>query len=854
MIFSGLLALAISRQELPSYSMAGYKVPAVFVAEPDATAQLVEGVRYQVTPDGKLVDSFVGNGRIDEILRLYAAATVKWDAKTPRWPVKVIIRVRGDQLILGQTIRQKRTFLSDQDTARIYGSVAQFCAMAEAYAEGRIRVDLHVEVDAETAFDANIQPYLETHLNGARFDADDGLYRGPYGSVFVIDSLPAEAPWDVTVAGRNAHVLPYYLAYETSRPLALASRMLAGFCSDLFFASGVTHDVRISRPSDGVSQSIWARAIEHLGKPTAVLPELRSHALEAGLPLPGDPFAVLPTVSLASLDPQGELKVGSEGLPDQIDSSFDSEREACAAIGVAGNQLVFVRWRFAALLGARIPNAKAVAVAWLSGDPVVVFRVEVATDKSEAEWLGLDIPKRPEKQSVRTIGNFAVQRITDPVYGAGVKISPDSPVPWGRVILLTRERETGGFVEFMVRASKPLPMALFWDSRTYDLFGRLGEVDSKGEELVVVADGKWHRVCVAVGMAREFGISSGRGQAGWVATWFDPPVLETAGWRIVDKPSDGISEIVPSMPTPARGELEPARLRAQLKDSDELVRLNAVYAFTKVKDAQAEGELIRMIPSINPRIGQAACQALAFQGGTAGKTALLNTVTNGVNELVRVAAADALAQSGDKALTGPLSTMLTCKSRFGRIAGVRALSQLPGKEPNIVMLAFLQDVDPMVRREVMERASPGEQLVRQRMQYYIVNDPSEAVRSMAAIKLRTVESAESGSASDAQDDVSGWVRLAFAKQVQGLTWEQVHVGMADPWPSVRAASLVSAAQMPGFSLEHVKILLNDADILVSRELARVAERHKIQLPAEVIERLKGSVDHVTSDIAKRLSQ
>ncbi len=131
----------------------------------------------------------------------------------------------------------------------------------------------------------------------------------------------------------------------------------------------------------------------------------------------------------------------------------------------------------------------------------------------------------------------------------------------------------------------------------------------------------------------------------------------------------------------AKAEAASDDLRKLLKDPSDFVRLNALAAYTRLKDPASEAALIEAMGSINNRIAEFAVRALAHQGTPPALAAIEKALLIGTDR-EKAIAAEILSQSEDPKLAGRLmrTGLFQNRSWSTRLAFIQALGRLPGSK------------------------------------------------------------------------------------------------------------------------------------------------------------------------------
>lgn len=270
-----------------------------------------------------------------------------------------------------------------------------------------------------------------------------------------------------------------------------------------------------------------------------------------------------------------------------------------------------------------------------------------------------------------------------------------------------------------------------------------------------------------------------------------------------------------------------AAVVALAEDPHELVQLNAVRALGKLKAEECEAALAKVLTTLNPLIAGAAAESLAKQDTPTAWAALKRAVEIGPFDFTRVYAARAMAQRKDPLLVATLSLMLTSPSWRGRGYAAQALGAIPGDRPQLVLMAFLHEIDPGARRAVTLAADVNNNEVCKRLLWSAVNDPSDELRALSCFRL--IQSGKPNFVSEGlkgvRDDSVG-MRRRLLELLRGTPIEAarpaLRLAIADTSPLVRADALRTMAAWPDpVPRSEYESVLNDPDPRVQAALAEL---------------------------------
>lgn len=257
-------------------------------------------------------------------------------------------------------------------------------------------------------------------------------------------------------------------------------------------------------------------------------------------------------------------------------------------------------------------------------------------------------------------------------------------------------------------------------------------------------------------------------------------------------------------------------------------KLAAADVLTRVPAPEMVPNLIENMKGGSAWVATFCARAIAFQNQPDGWAALRRALEVGPFDHTRLAAIEQISKLGDASYAGSLSVAYASKSWAVRKAAVEALGQIHTREANIIALTFLRESEPAVRLAVVAQADPTFDLAARRMLYAAVNDPSEEVRAMAAVRLigGATDAAIRTEAIRSTREDSPYVRrvlLEFlianptkdAEQVIGESLDDVD-------PEVRVAAIAAWAKLPQPNPKALDPVRNDPDPRVQEALKRVS--------------------------------
>jgi HEAT repeat protein len=306
---------------------------------------------------------------------------------------------------------------------------------------------------------------------------------------------------------------------------------------------------------------------------------------------------------------------------------------------------------------------------------------------------------------------------------------------------------------------------------------------------------------------------------------------------------------------------EKADVIGMLSAREEVLKINAANAFTRVKNASVEPLLTEMIAHYNTRIDEMALKALAFQGSDADWATVKKAMDYGRYDYVRESAARLIATQNDPKVAGSVSTLISARSWQTRQAAAEVIGSFKDSKAAIILTTFITlEIDPAVRLSATKGAQVEYDLPARRLLWSSVNDESDQVRAWSYIGLIGAPQAsyrEEGYKGVRDESVS--VRLMVLEYLRThpneLNRGALRLAVADSDPEVRVAALSAFAEMPGeVSLDEIRNVLVEKDPRIQLALVELGITKKLKLSPETITALKSSLDPRVSERVKELPQ
>ena len=697
--------------------------------------------RYALDSAGSPRHRFLGQGGWSEVAALYQQHAAKLD-QAPEWRVKVVVASRQTVLnVDAQNVATlRRGTIMDEEIAGVYRGLAQAKVALEAYSLGLVRVRFDVEIDGEPVyfvegdadFDALIAAPVRGKVSTGEFVAEDKVFRGPYQSLWVVHT-------------------------------PVLQRQSGEWPSPIRFAAGDGPDGFQLNYGDYIR---------------SFLRDVERHSKRIGLDV----------VLLGERDSWSE-PLASLGLL----MRFEDWRELCDDRFVPGP------WRF----------SSRTSVEWRSAARPLA---DVArTDSPGTHRLELiELFQSKDLGQVAALGSpawtFSLPdgvSVGDLVGGLERRTAPSSPVPPFRILQGMASGEQGGVFEafrtgpgaFAIALPEGPPSArslrFRFETSVADAFGVA--IERGGRERYVHLVGT-----VAQASGAQFPsphlaqLSSQTGTPTNVEIPLDGLELPGDGpyrARIVSEPNSDlfqraslplmrlrlwpvdwsaeagegtVAKPEPPMWTPnatsenwyerclaAVAATDAATLLPLLGDPNENVVLNAVRTLARLDAPEGEARLGDLSLSSDVVTAEYALRALAKMNKPSSWLLVRKALDGSPYDRSRAVAAELLGSTKNSIYAGPIM-LLSALGWRSRLAATEALGHLEGDVAPTVHMAMFIDPDPWVRVRTAQVADAKPSLVRQRLRFYAVNDPSDAVRAACCVRM-----IQSGDAELAQDGYKG---------------------------------------------------------------------------------------------------
>jgi HEAT repeat protein len=705
----------------------------------------------------------------DDMQSRYQAAKAKQTVDTPVWRHKIFVITRGERMLGGDGFYYYwRETIEDEDLNKILQEIAKSGAYIETALDGKVRVQLDVEVDTYPRHldrGRGLLPdsewwlaYLRPRLNGPGFVPDDKTYRGPYDSFSVIH------PFDGN-----------YVA----KPMEIGG------------APGWI--------------TTWPA-----GKALDVAPDF-------GVTLANEWFA------------------NSLRVPE----SWSLTREA-------GNGQKLYAEVVAAVAG---PD-------------------ELSSEDLSAFLSGTTAPKPPFSETgAAVVGNVTLDLANDAERGQVLRYKEAGWVRSGLFYAPLMSQTSGKVVQFWAKTTSKDPVSIYM----------LGS-DSKGvvlaplkdlpvETYALPADGKWHQINawfpsdIKSGDLTAIGFGAPSDRRAKFAT--APVEVLFDDFEVIDDDPNAkpdAPEARPNMDSESAYEralglqaltadspaTELDKAIKLLTDPTDLVRINAAAVFTRAKYAAAEPGLIGKAMDPNVFVGVYALKALHNQGTPTAQAAIRRILDIAPDDARRGVAIELLTESKDPKLAGPVSTSIIRASRDSKLAAIKALGEMEGEQPALILTAFLSQEDPWTRLTAVQYSDISYPAVRRQILYTAVNDTSDLIRATAYKKLLAAADAPTRAegAKGARDEGLN-TRLEVVEAMGANPTEEwrnaLRTAVVDSSAQVRAAAIRAIAKLPnGVKVEEIENTLGDKHPWVQLALLDIAENNGFKLPESTLKEMEQS--------------
>lgn len=749
-------------------------------------------------------DPAITNGAIMHGDRIVASeSSTRWEPFTvavpnapnsQTWPVEIIVLDRTDLIRKDGFVWNRRADFFTQDLRDLEQEVALFVNMVRLASGGALRVQPTWTFDEDVHFgteaDLMDRPMLESYMRP----------RVPNGHRSVLFVHPAQVDREVlgVTNGVPYASLAYYRHADNSRPGQMARALYTAWLATFI------HHLR--QEGFQVPSSVaWPVATPLSDGGGIPIPDL-AKVVPSAFFQPGSFGDRLPVTDAS---PQSWEAVKANPwtlLPRWSSTRLPGLPEAAApGIQAVGNYslvpLNLGDWMAANSDGKVVATTEAWGRAYLVFDgpprpnlPVTASKPNLDPEIYPALLFNFT-PGQAEKLGRR--GGFTARTVGDADRGSVAEIQEVSARRTGAL------RTVGAFdpaekkyLEFWIKPrSNVWPLEVYFETGNNEggavrLFGTTLDEQARGEHvpsLNLRTEPAWQRVVIEIGKhvskrVRAVYLRPPGGKPDFPPSGL--PTLLIDDFELRETPTAEVTTFGPD-PRPVAPAADStladdrARFVAKATDNDrpavekllgdqnDLVRLNALTYFVERPAMRPPVAAVAPLAShFNSRVAMLASELLKRDGSAEAIAGLRRATQFGLSEFSKGMAARAIPAVDERSIMADLTVLLHMKSPWVRGRAVEALSRQTFRETDLVLLSFLNDVEPSVRYEVASRIRLEQDPVVARLQEVARMDVSESVRGMAFSRLLNSKVGASQGALIAADP-SASVRL-FA-----LTWAEV---------------------------------------------------------------------------------
>lgn len=880
-------------------------VPAARGPYNDSTPHVeINGWKYVVDGSSNLGARYRTDGGWGEVAEAYPAVSAK-SAAAPEYRVRVFLFTNTNIVEEGQdgVWRERRGTIEPSTVEEIYSALARFKAMAEVAAEGGVRLTFDVTSDDDLLFrfsekgtlppsegiarlSVGTEPasgsllgaefvYNEIgpRVNNDPFESEDGKYRGPYSSVFVVHGMRTRDVSTFVLDRTPVTTVSWPTFSDFGKGDALSVLLFRAWVGHLSAsASARSYDVAMTpaAPWAGGAPGVFdvplsaelLRLGNRMATPAYNDPPEESGVVLSAVSAESFDLARLPYVPLeetAKWNPRGRTVTDFGGGRYAVRGDLTSRFLRTHANAKAVSRFHDPRggWDWAVCEAPGLSAANDVAA--LQVQPTSLPAAAILSPGPEQAQIGL---------APMGYGDFKASVTDDPLRGPVANVEESGMDRRGYVVLATagpgqtlfRATAQNGL---KFRAQCELP-----DAYVLRLVGRSGlqaDVQLFGQTLV---PNEVRLAPLVIDASKAYG-----------QTWadYDVPLAALDGEDIVevrvappayascyDRTSDGskpfrITSITVGLTTNSaanaplpqdpdiawlRGLTQPfdaptvSKLKLLLGGTNPAVKLNALGAMTRLKNIELIPDLAMHTSSGSSGEAFLSVRALLNQEDDRAWSSIAFSAVRGPFGHSYKFAADALVGKKEDVTLELLSIPLISRSHHARLAAARSLSMFTGEQAGVVASATLSngDPDPMVRFALVRRPRPDSELFARRALFAAVNDDSEWVRAAAYLSLIDSPFVDvRDEAVRGVRDESIAVRLALLEAMAAHPQEHyraaLRTSIIDASPMVRAATLRAFAVQPGdVAIAEVQNTLSDPSPMVRRALKELAKKKNLPIP------------------------
>ncbi len=739
MLIPALLMLSTMAQSEPiaTLRLAGTDVPislpAIQEASPTAPYFQVGEWRY-VVQDGEIARR---EGDLWKWVRgHYAPAKAAQNDTTAIYHMKIVLIPRSTIIDVGRDgfLRERRVVVNDDLRRQMLQGVGQFIVLAETLGRGEIKIDADVSFENENIpiySDGTVMPYgaefaswyFGSRINSGGFKADDNLYRGPYESVVYVHTGLTQGYTGI-LRGMPISGISFFRNAHADEPAGLALALEEAWSS---------HAAMLAKKA-GLGTLASSSSIDDVIPPTS-WPSVLATTQEgyraniSGTSAGGEgktwpQIASNPLGSLPRVDPAGKPTLPFAAAQDAMAVAKNAISVKFLGIGQQGGKNVFVLSEPLQLPELTVPPMKYSELTVLK-DLRYSPNIKVSLGESD----GVTAVTYQENGQAR-VGHLDLFQI--PAGNAILlQVKSDSAEP----LALQLIGPDGGLVKsFVLGRMDPSPREL--------------EIADDSVHLNFKPDNEWHDVTIRIDHLQPVSllrVAPPVRSTFWERDQIDPITYSFRQIRIGDgQTSEAPFEIKAdphSTDTLSRAraaleiDLSSPQFKDLLEDGERIVVLNALQRLVKEPNAKFETQLVKRANDVDTGVAKAAMEGIYSLKSVASNAYLRHFLESSPFEYNRATAATILSRSKVMTLAGPISQLIAARSWLARFMGAKAIANLEGEEANVILMAFLQEENPMIRLAVTEGSNPAIELVCRRLKFSAERDPSDAVRGASFIKL-----------------------------------------------------------------------------------------------------------------------
>lgn len=743
-----------------------------------------------------------GRGGWDEVASRYQEFKDKPALHTARVQVLLLTEFLNIHQGADGTLERRRSTMGGFQTEQVYGALAQFAAAARVASEGAVAVQFDVRTDDDLlplwTGGSDGDPYqrlaeqvIAPRVNGSAFETDDGAYRGPYATVFVLHAGLTDTVELRNVGRLSVAFVPFWTSARDTVPESLAGALFR----------------------------VWpaAMASHALGRGATLRARLDDPTQDSE-PVTGSPRSLTALVEAANFN---QIVLPTPPRPADVELDLN--------VWAGENQLLD-------FLAAALPGGVATPLGQVNSAP----RASLEAWIQAAGVTRTEAPRLPARPAPFGLGDWSVKsRDADvlEVERLGLHTRGHLVLAQGDLGVYPANQRLA--FTFKANTLDPLAVTLWSGNRALVSYQLTGEVpifqpwdpDFPTDRSQVSVSVPIRRLDGDTEELRTIRVDlSGSGEPAPVTmVTFGPPI----GGEYVTRPRGGPQTYVISIPqrvseaanvnfvpsgvqsliaqTPGGaplGDQERARIDQARASTDPALVLNAVGRVMGRTTANDVPWLTELASGPDTLVALAACRALAMHG-PAGWEGLRNVLRDGPFDANRLAASFEIGRLLRSEVTGLTGEKFVCDeswipaaraallSRSGRTRQIALalFGRLATQESPFVLVSGLQDPDPAVRAAACAWLDPANDLAGRRLLFTAVNDPFEFVRAAAYRRLILSGNDDQRREAEAgvKDDginvriavLNAWAQSSDLPRRRRMSL----VGMADRDPLVQVAAL-----------------------------------------------------------------